>query len=78
MKLRVGISPCPNDTFAFHGILERRVDLRGLDIQIDFADVQALNDGLVGGRYDLSKGCHPQRLDHFNVFSPEVQNTVDF
>ena len=29
-------------------------------------------------RYDLYKGCHPQRLDHFNVFSPEVQNTVDF
>ena len=29
-------------------------------------------------RYDLYKGCHPQRLDHFNVFAPEVQNTVDF
>ena len=21
-------------------------------------------------RYDLYKGCHPQRLDHFNVFAP--------
>ncbi|MGN6116591.1 MAG: 3,4-dihydroxyphenylacetate 2,3-dioxygenase, partial [Nitrobacter sp.] len=29
-------------------------------------------------RYDLYKGCHPQRLDHFNVFAPEVQDTVDF
>jgi len=29
-------------------------------------------------RYDLYKGCHPQRLDHFNVFAPEVQSTVDF
>jgi catechol 2,3-dioxygenase len=29
-------------------------------------------------RYDLYKGCHPQRLDHFNVFAPEVQNTIDF
>ena len=29
-------------------------------------------------RYDLYKGCHPQRLDHFNVFAAEVQNTVDF
>ncbi len=70
MKLRVGISPCPNDTFAFHGILERRVDLRGLDIEIDFADVQALNDGLVGGRYDLSKASFHQALllsDRFGV-----------
>src|SRR5204863_8716514 len=29
-------------------------------------------------RYDLYKGCHPQRLDHFNVLAPEVQDTVDF
>jgi len=29
-------------------------------------------------RYDLYKGCHPQRLDHFNVFAAEVQGTVDF
>ena len=29
-------------------------------------------------RYDLYKGCHPQRLDHFNVFAAEVQDTIDF
>jgi catechol 2,3-dioxygenase len=29
-------------------------------------------------RYDLYKGCHPQRLDHFNVFAAELQDTVDF
>src|SRR5215470_14674868 len=29
-------------------------------------------------RYDLYKGCHPQRLDHFNVFAAEVQGTMDF
>ncbi|MGG5823654.1 3,4-dihydroxyphenylacetate 2,3-dioxygenase [Falsiroseomonas sp. HW251] len=27
------------------------------------------------GRY---RGCHPQRLDHFNVFSRDVQGSVDF
>lgn len=55
MKLRVGLSTCPNDTFAFHGILERRVDLRGLEIEADLLDVQTLNDGLFAGRYDISK-----------------------
>jgi 1,4-dihydroxy-6-naphthoate synthase len=54
VKLRLGISPCPNDTFAFHGILERRVDLRGLEFDIRLEDVQALNDGLVEGRYDMA------------------------
>jgi catechol 2,3-dioxygenase len=29
-------------------------------------------------RYDLYKGCHPQRLDHFNVFAHNVQGTIDF
>ena len=28
--------------------------------------------------YHLYKGCHPQRLDHFNVFAAELQDTVDF
>lgn len=55
MRIRLGISPCPNDTFAFHGILERRVDLRGLDIETELVDVQQLNDGLFADRYDVAK-----------------------
>jgi 1,4-dihydroxy-6-naphthoate synthase len=53
--LRIGISPCPNDTFAFHAIMERRIDLRGLVFEFELLDVQALNDGLFAGRYDLAK-----------------------
>ena len=55
MRIRLGISPCPNDTFAFHGILERRVDMRGLEVETELVDVQQLNDGLFGGRYDIAK-----------------------
>ncbi|MDX6592404.1 MAG: 1,4-dihydroxy-6-naphthoate synthase [Gaiellales bacterium] len=55
MKLRVGLSTCPNDTFAFHAILERRIDLRGLEIEPVLLDVQQLNDGLFAGSYDISK-----------------------
>jgi 1,4-dihydroxy-6-naphthoate synthase len=55
MKLRLGLSTCPNDTFAFHAILERRIDLRGLEFEPELLDVQALNDGLFADRYDVSK-----------------------
>ena len=55
MKLRLGLSTCPNDTFAFHAILERRIDLRGLEFEAELLDVQALNDGLFADRYDISK-----------------------
>jgi 1,4-dihydroxy-6-naphthoate synthase len=55
VTLRLGLSTCPNDTFAFHAILERRIDLRGLEFEAELLDVQALNDGLFAGRYDVSK-----------------------
>ncbi|HEY7550125.1 MAG TPA: VOC family protein, partial [Hyphomicrobiaceae bacterium] len=29
-------------------------------------------------RYGRYCGCHPQRIDHFNLFAPDVQAAVDF
>jgi 1,4-dihydroxy-6-naphthoate synthase len=55
MRVRLGISPCPNDTFAFHAILEQRIDLRGFEVEAELVDVQTLNDGLTTGRYDVAK-----------------------
>ena len=53
--IHLGISPCPNDTFAFHGILERKVDLRGLDFRIELHDVEELNRRLFAGDFDVAK-----------------------
>ena len=72
MRLRVGLSTCPNDTFAFHGILERRVDLRGLEIEAELLDVQQLNDGLFADRYDVSKASFHAALllaDRFDALA---------
>src|SRR5204863_79693 len=70
MRLRVGLSTCPNDTFAFHGILERRVDMRGLEVEAELLDVQRLNDGLFADRYDVSKASFHAALllaDRYDV-----------
>jgi 1,4-dihydroxy-6-naphthoate synthase len=70
MKLRVGLSPCPNDTFAFHAILERRIDLRGLEIEPQLLDVQQLNEGLFADRFDVSKASFHAALllaDRYDV-----------
>jgi len=53
--IHLGISPCPNDTFAFHGILARKVDLRGLDFRIELHDVEELNRRLFAGDFDVAK-----------------------
>lgn len=55
MKIRLGISTCPNDTFAFHAILNRRIGLRGLDFEIELLDVQQLNEGIARGAFDVAK-----------------------
>ena len=53
--IRLAISTCPNDTFAFHAILENKVDLQGLDFEIQLLDIQQLNDGLFADRFDVAK-----------------------
>ncbi|MBX3422880.1 MAG: 1,4-dihydroxy-6-naphthoate synthase [Pirellulaceae bacterium] len=57
-KIKLGISTCPNDTFAFHGLLERLVDWRGLEFQIELLDIQELNRGLRLGQFDVAKGSY--------------------
>ncbi|TWT92209.1 1,4-dihydroxy-6-naphthoate synthase [Neorhodopirellula pilleata] len=54
-RIHLGISTCPNDTFAFAGLLENRVDTRGLQFVIDLLDIDELNQGLFGGRFDVLK-----------------------
>jgi len=47
--IRLGISTCPNDTFAFHGLLTKAVDWRGLEFEVDLLDIEQLNERLLGG-----------------------------
>ena len=54
-KIRCAISTCPNDTFAFHAILDRQVNCRGLDFEIELLDIQQLNDRLFQGDFDVAK-----------------------
>ena len=53
--VHLGISTCPNDTFAFHGILERTVDLRGLDFRVELLDIEEINRRLFAGDFDVAK-----------------------
>lgn len=53
--IRLGISTCPNDTFAFHALMQRKVDWRGLDFQIELLDIQQLNSRAFQGELDIAK-----------------------
>jgi len=53
--LRLGISTCPNDTYAFHGLLSGAVAATGLELEIELHDVQELNERLLAGALDAAK-----------------------
>jgi 1,4-dihydroxy-6-naphthoate synthase len=53
-RIRLGISPCPNDTFAFFHLLEKRHDLP-FELDLVIADVEELNRGVMAGELDISK-----------------------
>lgn len=54
-RIHLAVSTCPNDTFAFHGLMTRAVDWRGLDFHVELLDIQQLNDRLFAGDFDVAK-----------------------
>jgi 1,4-dihydroxy-6-naphthoate synthase len=55
MKLSLGFSPCPNDCFMFDAIVNKRIDLEGLEFDIRMADVEALNQAAFKGEIAITK-----------------------
>jgi 1,4-dihydroxy-6-naphthoate synthase len=55
MTLSLGFSPCPNDCFMFDAIVNRRIDLEGLEFSVRLADVEALNHAAFAGDTDVTK-----------------------
>jgi 1,4-dihydroxy-6-naphthoate synthase len=55
MNLSLGFSPCPNDCFMFDAIVNRRIDLEGLELSVRLADVEALNQAAFAGDTDITK-----------------------
>ena len=53
--IRLGISTCPNDTFAFHALLTESIDLDGFAFTTELLDVEELNEGMASGAFDVAK-----------------------
>lgn len=73
MKIRLNISPCPNDTFMFDALLNGRVDTEGLEFDARFADIEELNRSLLGdGAPQVSKASYAivgKIADRFDILS---------
>ena len=55
MKLTLGFSPCPNDTFIFDALIHGRIDTEGLEFEVFLGDVEELNRRAFAADLDITK-----------------------
>jgi 1,4-dihydroxy-6-naphthoate synthase len=55
MKLTLGFSPCPNDTFIFDAMVHGRINTEGLEFDYFLADVEELNRRALKSKVDITK-----------------------
>lgn len=55
MKLKLGFSPCPNDTFIFDALVHGKIDNEGLEWEPHIADVEELNQKALRGDLEVTK-----------------------
>ncbi len=55
MKLSLGFSPCPNDTFIFDALVNKRIDTEGLEFDVQLGDVETLNTKAFKAELDITK-----------------------
>ena len=72
MKLTVGFSTCPNDTFIFDALVNNKINTGGLSFDVIMEDVETLNEWALAGKQDITKlsyGVLPLVLDKYIVLN---------
>ena len=68
--LTLGFSPCPNDTFIFDALVNKKIDTEDLQFDVRLEDVETLNQWALQGRLDVSKisyGVLPLLMDRYQL-----------
>jgi 1,4-dihydroxy-6-naphthoate synthase len=68
MKLTLGFSPCPNDTFIFDALVNKKIDTEGIEFEPVLEDVETLNQWALQDKLDITKLSFPaffQSLDNY-------------
>jgi 1,4-dihydroxy-6-naphthoate synthase len=69
MKLSLGFSPCPNDTFIFDALVNKKIDTEGLDFEPALEDVETLNQWAMQGKLDITKLSFPAFFQSSDKYS---------
>ncbi len=55
MKYILGFSPCPNDTFIFDALVNKKIDTKNLEFDVRLEDVETLNSMAINNTLDFTK-----------------------
>jgi len=55
MKISLGFSPCPNDTFMFAAMVNHWIPTDGLDFVVHMEDIETLNEWADEGKLEVTK-----------------------
>lgn len=69
MKLSLGFSPCPNDTFIFDALVNKKIDTEGLEFEVVLEDIQTLNEWGNLGKLDITKLSFPAFFSNRNQYA---------
>lgn len=72
MRLSLGFSPCPNDTFIFDALVNKKINTDGFEFDVVLEDVQTLNQWALQGKLDISKisyGVLPLILNQYIILN---------
>ena len=68
MKLTIGFSPCPNDTFIFDALVNNKIDTEGLEFEVKTEDVETLNQWAFEEKLDITKLSFPGLFANLNTY----------
>ena len=68
MKLSLGFSPCPNDTFIFDALVNKKIDTMGFEFEVILEDVETLNQWALQGKLDITKLSFPAFFQSSNEY----------
>ena len=68
MKLTIGYSPCPNDTFIFDAMINGKIPTHEFDLDPVLEDVETLNQWAPEARLDITKLSFPALFENSQLY----------
>ncbi len=75
MSLSLAFSPCPNDTFIFDALVNKKIPSDSLSFDVNVNDVENLNKSALNGKYDITKlsfNAYQAVSDQYKILSAGV------